>query len=213
MGIRQTGRPAPTCPGSPGRRSSATTWSRAGRRPTTPRWPGTGPPAAGRSRPRRSARTGSACSGSSKDAARCAGTSCCTPTASPRAPQNGSNGPPRSGRRSATRDHRTGQPGGQSGKAPHPRALPEAARPPTAERHHWRTCEPSGTCLSRGAGKARKPGSEGRAAQQMRRPYPTAHPHEQAPHQDLRLHALHGRRREFCAIRSYLATAARHGIS
>ena len=66
----------------------------------------------------------------------------------------------------ATRDHRPGQPGGQNGKAPCPRALPKAARPPAAERHRWPACEPSGTCLSRGAGKARKPGSEGRAAQQ-----------------------------------------------
>jgi len=39
------------------------------------------------------------------------------------------------------------------------------------------------------------------------------HPDEQAPHQGLRQHAAHDRCRDLLAIRTYLATAARQGIS
>src|SRR6266487_6552222 len=42
-GFSATGKPAPTCSSSPGRRSCGTRWSRVGRRPTTRPWPSTGP--------------------------------------------------------------------------------------------------------------------------------------------------------------------------
>ena len=58
----------------------------------------------------------------------------------------------------------TGSPADQ-GTAPCPRILPEAARPLPAGRHLWPAREPSGTCLSRGAGKPRKPGYEGAGVQ------------------------------------------------
>lgn len=51
--------------------------------------------------------------------------------------------------------------------------------------------------------------SAGAVRQQRRR---TRSQDGQAADQDLRLHAVHGGAQNFCAIRSYLATAAKHGI-
>ena len=39
------------------------------------------------------------------------------------------------------------------------------------------------------------------------------HPHGQAQPEGLRLPAHHDRPRQFCAIRSYLSTAAKHGLT
>ena len=82
---------SPTSSGSPGPTSSGTSWSRAGRHPTTRTWPGTGPTGGRRSNPRWTA-TRCACSPGRMLAARSAGTPFWSPTSHPSRPNNGNGG-------------------------------------------------------------------------------------------------------------------------
>src|SRR6266508_3061577 len=92
---------APTCPSSPGPRSSDTRWSRGGRPPTTPPAPRTGPTVAADSTTDRSTCSSSPGSKPSGDAARCVEPCCCTPNANRSPPKSGSCGYAPPGWRSA----------------------------------------------------------------------------------------------------------------
>ena len=164
-GYSATGKPAPGCPGSGGRKSSGTTWSRAGRPPTTPPWPGTGPPPQEKPPPPIGA-TRLRLLRQQQGRCPCCGNLLLHADRQPRSPEEWEQWA--SAIRKAITRHAitgTGSPADREGTAPCPRILPEAARPLPAGRHLWPAREPSGTCLSRGAGKPRKPGSEGAGVQ------------------------------------------------
>src|ERR1017187_5681997 len=90
-GCSATATAAPTCPSSPGQRSSGTGWSAARHPPMTPPRPATGPNGAARAN-HRSTAAPYICWTGRKAAARCAGTCSCTPTAGHKALRNGNSG-------------------------------------------------------------------------------------------------------------------------
>ena len=92
---------APTWSNSLGRRSPGTPSSKVGRPRTTRCWPTTGRPGADAGHPRWTGPGHDCCTGNA-GAARCAGSSCCTPMSSRDIPTSGSGGSPPPPRRSAT---------------------------------------------------------------------------------------------------------------
>jgi len=102
VGVREPGKPATTCAGSPGPRSSGTRWPPGGHPPMTPPWPDTGPSAASAPGPRSAPRPGTCCAASTAGA-RSAGGCCSTPATSLMTSASGSSGTPSSGKRSASR--------------------------------------------------------------------------------------------------------------
>jgi hypothetical protein len=85
--------------------------------------------------------------------------------------------------------HRRGRQSGSEGTASRPRTLPtEKTLPRPPVKHRPRSPR---ACLSRGAGKARSPGSEGRAAQQCAALTRPSHPPRQSPATHLRRRLTH----------------------
>jgi len=92
--------PAATSAGSPGRKSSGTSWSPGGHPPMTLNWPNTGPSAASASGPRSAPRPGTCCAASAAGALS-AGDCCSTPATNRTTSASGSSGTPPSGKQSA----------------------------------------------------------------------------------------------------------------